>query len=135
MGLLGNLLNMAVSKTSGGGVDQASLSTIMELMNNSDGGIQGVVGKLKSAGLESVVNSWIGTGKNKGISASQITNILGPELIGKIASKLGLSQSGAASKVAMLLPLIIDKLTPDGDASSLGKGINIESILGSLLKK
>ena len=134
MGLLGNLLNNVVSNNNGGGADHASLSTIMELINNSDGGIQGVVGKLKTAGLESIVNSWIGTGKNKEISASQITNILDSDLIEKIASKLGLSQSGAASKVAMLLPLIIDKLTPDGDASSLGKGINIENILGSLLK-
>lgn len=135
MGLLGNLLPKILGGATGTSTDQGSLSSIVELINNSQGGAEGIVGKLKQAGLGDVVESWIGTGKNKAVDSSQINNILGSDLVGKLAGKLGISQSEAAKKIAQYLPLIIDKLTPQGNASSLNRGINVQDILGSLLKK
>ncbi len=133
MGLLGNLL-----QTFGGGVktgaNKDAIGSIIDLINNQ-GGADQIVGKLKQGGLGNIVDSWIGTGKNKAVKSNQISNILGNDVVKQLASKLGVSESAAASKIAQYLPLIIDKLTPDGKASSLGKGINVQDIIGILLKK
>lgn len=134
MGLLGNLLPKILGGATGKSADQGSLSTIMDLIN-SQGGAENIIGKLKQGGLGDIVESWIGTGKNKAVNSSQISNILGSDMVGKLAGKLGISQADAAKKIAQYLPMIIDKLTPQGNASSLNKGIDIQEILGSLLKK
>lgn len=133
MGLLGNLLQ-TFGGTAKTGAKKDALGSIIDLIN-SQGGADQIVGKLKQGGLESIVDSWIGTGKNKPVKSNQISNILGSGVVKQLASKLGISESAAASKIAQYLPLIIDKLTPDGKASSLGKGINVQDIIAILLKK
>lgn len=133
MGLLGNLLQ-TFGGTAKAGAKKDALGSIIDLIN-SQGGADQIVGKLKQGGLDSIVDSWIGTGKNKAVKSNQISNILGSDMVKQLASKLGISESAASSKIAQYLPLIIDKLTPDGKASSLGKGINVQDILSILLKK
>lgn len=134
MGLLDVLLGKpaTVKKT-----DQGAVGGILDMLNDQKvGGLEGLTGKLAQAGLGNIVNSWIGTGKNKSVSASQLNNILGSDMVAQLASKLGVSQGAAASKLAKLLPLIIDKLTPDGKVNpSAAQSINVQDILGKLLKK
>ena len=133
MGLLGDIVPNILGGATGGGGDQSSLSSILELINGQ-GGAEGIVGKLKQGGLGDIVDSWIGTGANKEVNSSQISNVLGNDLVGQLAGKTGLSSGDAANKIAQYLPMIIDKLTPQGDASSLNKSINIQDILGGFLK-
>jgi uncharacterized protein YidB (DUF937 family) len=135
MGLFENLLQKTLGGATAKGADQGSLTSIIELINNNQGGAGGIVGKLKEGGLGDIVDSWIGTGKNKAVKSSQISNVLGSDLVGQLAGKLGISQGDAAKKIAQYLPMIVDKLTPQGKASSLNKSIDIQDILGSLLKK
>lgn len=116
------------------GADKGALTSIIELLNSSQGGADGILGKLKQGGLGDIVDSWIGTGKNKAVKSSQISNALDSEQVGQIAGKLGISENDAAKKIAQYLPTIIDKITPDGNASSLNKNIDIKDILGGFLK-
>ncbi len=133
MGLLGNLLQ-TLGGTSKSGADQGALGSIMELIN-SQGGADGIVGKLKKGGLENIVDSWIGTGKNKAVKSEQISKILGSDVVKQLAAKLGISPATAAATLSKYLPQIIDKLTPDGKASSLPKNIDIQDVIGMFLKK
>lgn len=133
MGLLGNLLQ-TLGGTAKSGADHGALGSIMELIN-SQGGVDGVVGKLKKGGLENIVDSWIGTGKNKAVKSEQISKILGSDVVKQLAAKLGISPATAAAKLSQYLPQIIDKLTPDGKQSSLPKNINIQDVIGMFLKK
>lgn len=67
-----------------------------------------------------MVSSWIGTGENLPISAEQIQSGLGSGLIQQFANAAGLDPHVASSKLAEILPGIVDKLTPDGKLPESG---------------
>ena len=66
------------------------------------------------------MTSWVGTGQNLPISAEQIQNVLGSERVKQFAAKAGISPEVASSKLAELLPAVVDRLTPDGKAPEGG---------------
>lgn len=91
------------------------VSHAVEMMNDpSVGGLDGLVQKFHSNGMGEIVNSWIGPGGNRPITADQIQQVLGQDRISAIASKFGLSSEDASAKLAQVLPSIVDKLTPGG---------------------
>lgn len=94
------------------------MQEVMGLINNQEGGLSGLVGKLKNSGLGDQVNSWIGTGENKAVDANQLSSALGGDVVKNIASKLGISHEEAANHVAGALPEMVDKLTPNGKIES-----------------
>ena len=65
-------------------------------------------------GLGELVNSWVSTGQNLPVSSEQIQHVLGNEQVEQLAAKAGISPDLASSKLAELLPMIVDKLTPNG---------------------
>ena len=98
------------------------------------GGLGDLVGRFTQGGLGDVVGSWIGHGPNAPVSADQITNVLGADTIGKIAAQLGLSHADAAGQLSQLLPEVVNRLTPTGQAPSGGLG-EVEDILAQLSGK
>jgi len=91
------------------------IESIMGMVTNKEsGGLEGLLNNFKENGLGDIISSWISTGENQPISADQIQDGIGKEQIQQIADKIGLSPDAAKSKLAELLPDIIDKLTPDG---------------------
>jgi uncharacterized protein YidB (DUF937 family) len=54
-----------------------------------------------------------------------------------IAAKLGMNPSDALGQLSNLLPGLVDKLTPDGQAPTAGFGNmgDLAGMLGGLLKK
>lgn len=77
-----------------------------------------VLAQFKSKGLEAAVESWIGIGENRKISAQQLQSALGNERIAAIAERLGMSPAEASSALARMLPQVVDHLTPDGQLPS-----------------
>ncbi|MBN1413461.1 MAG: DUF937 domain-containing protein [Bacteroidales bacterium] len=136
MGLLDSLLNMAGGSPKATESNKNAVTSIMDILvnNQQTGGLDGLVGKLTKAGLGNAVDSWISTGKNKSVKSSQLNNALGSDVISQIAAKLGVSNTAASGMLAKFLPMIIDKLTPDGKTSSTSQ-INVQDILGKILKK
>jgi len=137
MGLLDKLIQMAGSSRSTTGVDQNAVTSIIDMLNNNPevGGLEGLIGKFSQGNLGNIMDSWISTGKNKSVTASQLNNVLGSGIIGQLASKLGISNKQVLSQLVRYLPMIIDKLTPDGKVTASSNQINIQDILGNLLKK
>ena len=78
------------------------------------GGLAGLVQAFQANGLGDAVSSWIGTGQNQPISASQIQSVLGSDAVKQLAAKIGISPDAMSAKLAEVLPAAIDKLTPDG---------------------
>jgi len=66
------------------------------------------------------MSSWIGTGQNLPVSGDQLKTGLGADLIGQLASKVGVSPDVATSKLTEILPGLIDKLTPEGQVPESG---------------
>lgn len=140
MGLLDSVLGMVTGGQGGGGGNAALLNIVVGMLaNNSQGGGGGggladIVGKFQQNGMGDVVSSWIGTGQNAPISADQIGNVLGNDTIANIAKQLGLSQGDAAGQLAQMLPQVVDKLTPNGQAPAGGLG-DLGSILAQLTQR
>ena len=129
------LLDILLRKTSGAPVDQSALKNIFDLINDKNvGGLEGLAGKFANSGLSDVVDSWVNTGKNKTVTPTQVNNALGNDMVSQLAGKLGITPKIAAGMLAKYLPLIVDKLTPDGKMQSSGK-IDIQDVIGALLRK
>ena len=87
---------------------------MMDLVKNQEGGLAGLISKLKNSGLGEHVSSWIVTGENKNVEPGKLSSALGGNFIQSIASKLGISHEEAENKVADAMPRMVDKLTPNG---------------------
>jgi len=97
-----------------GGVIGAEMSQVVNGLIERHGGIQGIVAQMEQQGLGATVKSWVGTGANAPISADQIHQAFGPEMISSLAAKLGIPPGDLAQKLAQVLPQAINHLTPNG---------------------
>ncbi len=97
-----------------GGVLGAGAVALVTKFVTQQGGIQGVVDQFQKQGLDGIVNSWIGTGENKPVTAEQITQTVGADKLGEMAKEAGVDAKDLATQLAQHLPTAIDKITPDG---------------------
>jgi len=130
----GNALQPSQQPGQAGGIDMGSLAGALGglLANNgSQGGLGGLVDKFGQAGLGDVIGSWIGGGQNQPIAPDQVQDALGHDTISQLANKLGINASMLLPLLATLLPQIIDRLTPHGQAPATGLG-DKDDLLASL---
>lgn len=103
-----------------------------------NGGLQGLKGKLEGAGLGDAIGSWIGTGENQAVDGQQLAGALGQDQVQGFADKMGMDVSKLIPMLAMMLPQLIDQVTPDGDEAGaddkLGDKESLQGMLGGLLK-
>jgi uncharacterized protein YidB (DUF937 family) len=132
MGLLDNLESMTMSKVAGSNPEAAG---VLEMIQNHPGGLNGLVESFHANGMSGLVNSWTGTGANQPVTAAQIQRVLGSEKVQAYAQKLGISPETASSTLAQLLPVVIDKLSPNGAVPDHSNLLQMgQSILASLGK-
>lgn len=79
---------------------------------DGNGELSEVIDKLKAGGLGGEVESWISSGPNQPITASEIESALGSEHIQQLAAKFGIPAGEVSSHLAQILPTLIDKLHP-----------------------
>ena len=110
------------------------LGVLMGLLAQS-GGIQGLLNKFTQAGHDDKVKSWISTGENEPISPEQVQNVIGPDQISAIATKLGVDPAQASQLLARFLPAAVDKMTPNGHVDpNADHPSNLAGLLPSLLQ-
>ncbi len=118
MGLLDDLLKTGLSSMTGGGAQQQGLGLaggILEMLTSQQtGGLQGLVQTFTQKGLGDVVSSWVSTGPNIPVTGDQVNSVLGGDAISSLAQKAGMAPEMASSVLAQVLPMIVDKLTPEG---------------------
>lgn len=130
MGLLDQLGQAAAGMVGGDDKQNPLMQAVISLLgqNSSVGGLGGLVHAFQKNGLGDIVNSWVGTGKNLPISAEQIQQGLGGDLLKQLAAQAGVSSEAAGGQLANLLPGLIDKLTPEGklpDTTLIEQGLNL----------
>ena len=95
------------------------LSEILSLITDEyNGGLSGFLDRMRRSGLGELVESWVRLGPNNPISENELERALGSQLIGNIASKVGVAQHTAKSALAAMLPDVVDFLTPHGSIPS-----------------
>ena len=158
MGLLDSVLGAVMGGQQGGQQTQAGaaggglagiigmvasnpqlLQVVTGMLSNDggQGGLGGLMAKFQQAGLGDAANSWVGTGDNHPVTGDQMTSALGSDTIADLAAKMGMSHGDAAGSLATMLPGLIDKLTPQGQAPAggLGNAGDLMGMLGGLLQK
>ncbi|MBK7259848.1 MAG: DUF937 domain-containing protein [Ignavibacteriae bacterium] len=116
----------------GGGASQVALyNAIMDMIGRHPGGLAGVVAQFNEAGLGELMGSWIGTGANTA-TKEQIRTGLGETAVQGIAMQTGLTDDAALTRLATLLPRLIDTLTPNGVVPAIGPAPNRLTFLAGL---
>lgn len=105
MGLLDGML---------GGVVGAGMVSVVNGIIEKHGGVQGIVKEFERNGLGPTVRSWVGTGPNEPVSATDVHRVLGSDLLQQLSAKTGLSVQALTEKLSQVLPQAVDHLTPDG---------------------
>jgi uncharacterized protein YidB (DUF937 family) len=99
--------------------DNNIMSSLIGLISDQQSGsLAGLIEKFSANGLGDQVASWISTGENSPISGEQIQMVLGSSFVRDLALKMGVDTDNMASSLAVLIPQIVDKLTPDGEVPS-----------------
>src|SRR5687768_4978235 len=113
---MASLLDSVAGMVRKQGADPRMLDSLKGLLGNDSpiGGLPGLLGKAKREGLGDKADSWVSTGKNQPVSASQIEKLLGNDQVASIAAKLGISPDTAAKQISAVLPKLVDQLTPNG---------------------
>ena len=128
MGLFDSLAGSMLGKLGG---EKGAIAQVAVDLFNQNGGLPGVLEKFKAAGFANEVASWVGKGANLQISAEQVTQILGSATIQTAANKLGINASEISAKIAEYLPLVIDRMTPNGEVGK-DSGNLLATLLGML---
>jgi outer membrane protein OmpA-like peptidoglycan-associated protein/uncharacterized protein YidB (DUF937 family) len=87
------------------------------IANPATGGLSGFLDKFRSAGMDGLVQSWLGSATTPQVpSASQLDTVLGAGdgLLNKLATRLGLPYDKVSTAVAALLPMLVSRMTPGG---------------------
>jgi uncharacterized protein YidB (DUF937 family) len=127
MGLLDQLLSEALA-----GTDSARTTNLPQSSNllegvlamlaakgggqggSAGGGIQALARMFQQQGLGDVFDSWIGPGQNRAVSTEQLGRVFGGDQFSDVAQRAGVSSSQGLGMLAQMLPLVIDRLTPQG---------------------
>jgi uncharacterized protein YidB (DUF937 family) len=135
MGLLDGIIGNVMGSMLGGNQTQSPLSSILGGLTGAstaggnpllqialsllqqNGGLEGVLGKFREAGMGTQADSWVSTGPNMEVSPDQLQQALGSSTIDDIASRLGMSQQQAGSAMSQVLPELINQLTPQGQVT------------------
>lgn len=77
-------------------------------------GLGGLIQSFQQAGRGPLVQSWVGPGQNQPATPADIEHALGPDVVGQLAQKTGMSPQEVAAQLSQALPGLIDRLTPQG---------------------
>jgi len=106
-GLLDSLLNSPAVAALPGWIDRTMAGT-------SFGGMEGFADALRAGGLSDALDSWIAEGPNTPVEADAIVSALGEDRIAELAAAFGLPAGPLPGLMARFLPMIVDRLSPDG---------------------
>ena len=107
----------------GSSIKKKITDAIMNVMlkgKSGDAGASGgspldiLLGQFKGKGMADTFGSWVGTGENKPISPEQVKDVVGNDKMNEMAKQSGLSLPELAKSLSKYLPIVVDKMTPNG---------------------
>ncbi len=93
------------------------VETAMSMFGNS-GAISGLLNNAQGHGLGGIIQSWITSGANQPIGEGQLQSVVGQDRINQLAASAGVPPGIAAAALTRILPMIVDKLTPEGKVNA-----------------
>ena len=110
MGLMDEILAMAGGSGAQQGQHASALGAIMSMINSPQvGGLAGLQSMFQQGGLGNIISSWISTGQNLPVSASQLQNVFHGGALQQAAQQAGMDPSQLTGMMSRLLPHLVDK--------------------------
>lgn len=133
--MLSNILgSVASSILNNGNNNQSVAIQLIQVLLQSQGGIEGIIKRFQESGLEGILKSWISTDeKNQPIYANQVVEVVGQENMSQAAQKVGVSELDASNVLAEYLPKMVDMLTPNGQLPDLNN-LNVNDLMAQAAK-
>jgi uncharacterized protein YidB (DUF937 family) len=119
MGLLDQVLGSMLggeraNDVSSGQASGLAQAVVAMLSDSKSGGLGGLLRRFDQHGLGDVASSWVGTGQNQPISPEAVERAIGHDRVTQIAQQANVPPAQAPSLLAALLPVLIDRMTPQG---------------------
>ncbi|MBK6766687.1 MAG: DUF937 domain-containing protein [bacterium] len=110
--------------------------SVLGMLTKEQGGIGGLVDQFQNNGLGDIAKSWVSKGENMPVSADQLMQVFGQGKLSGLASQSGMDIQKFLPILTAALPMIIDKLTPDGEVNDKSNSAldQVSGLLGSFLK-
>ncbi len=89
------------------------VQTAMDMFANH-GGLSDLVKNAEAQGVGHIVQSWVSNGSNQQIAPAQVQSVVGQDRITEFASRAGIPPAVASAVLARILPVVVDKFTPQG---------------------
>jgi len=129
MGMLDDVIGAALGSKASGNFSSPIAQALMALLASKlapgattgerpAGGLTDLVDQFRQSGLESVIDSWIGTGQNQAVLPAQLRQALGQDTVDDLAEQTGLPHDDLLSQLSKVLPGVVGKLTPNGQLPS-----------------
>ena len=99
----------------GSGVAKMAFLALAFQLLQRNGGISGVLDKLRNSGLGQHADSWVGTGRNLPVAPDQLQQVFGSDVLDQLASHFGISPQEASGTLAQVLPELVNEMTPEGE--------------------
>lgn len=108
------------------------LGVVLQLLQQN-GGLSGLVQQMQRSGYGDQAQSWIGTGQNQGLPTEALSQIFGSGALQQLAQQFGVSHDEMSSKVAQVLPEVVNRMTPQGSLPADGDDL-VSRTLGELMR-
>ncbi len=136
MGILDSIVSALDSSSGAAPAGTASgsavVSQILSMLRGQGGasnGLSSLLQAFEAGGLGHLFQSWVSSGQNLPVSPQQIQSVLGNSgMLQRIAQATGMQPAEVAQHLSVVLPQIVDHLTPNGqihagDAASSLEGL------------
>lgn len=130
MGLLDSIVGAALGGSKGGSLNGLLVQQLIGMLAKP-GALGSLMAAFNQHGLGNILQSWLGSGQNLPISASQVQQVLGGGMLAQLAKGANVGEPEAAGALSSLLPQLVDTLSPDG---KIAEGDQLGGLLGSVGK-
>lgn len=89
-------------------------AAIEELLGGPRGSLADLADRFTQEKLGAIMASWIHDGPDEPIRPDQLARVLGAERVRDLATLTGLPEDAFLRQLALHLPRVIDRMTPDG---------------------
>lgn len=101
-----------------GGIGMAAIIGIALQLLQRNGGIEGVLGRLRQQGHAKEADSWVSTGQNLPVSPDVLSQIFGRDQVTSAAQQMGVDPDEALGGLADVFPEVVNQMTPQGRVES-----------------
>jgi uncharacterized protein YidB (DUF937 family) len=98
----------------------ALMSMVIGMLEDGRLGLKSLITKFHENGMQNQAQSWCSTAQNEKISSEQVEKALGRDVVEQFAQEAGLPVSEVVHELAIVIPAVIDRFTPNGEIPEPG---------------